>query len=123
VRLRRRDHGQFDKSRLAARVINPLRGLALIFRPGPEDVGREGLRIAVVEQEPDRLNLRHYAAPRQEDVARRGKRKAMEQKKRDKTSSKSSKIKLSLKRRRKVWAGSETESLVTPFQSAPIFIF
>src|SRR5262245_53937450 len=60
-------------------MINPLRGLAVFLRLGPEDVGREGLRIAVVKREPARLNLRHYAVARQEDVVRRWQRESIEQ--------------------------------------------
>ena len=43
---------QLDKARLAGRVIDALRGLAVIARLGPEDVGNKGLRIAIVEREP-----------------------------------------------------------------------
>src|SRR5262245_41178902 len=60
-------------------MIDPLRRLAEITRLGPEDVGHEGLRIAVVKREPARLNLRHDTVTWQEDVIRRGQREAIEQ--------------------------------------------
>ena len=74
-----RDHRQFDEARLARRVVDPLRGFSIILRLGPEDVVDEGLRIAVVEREPARLNLHHDAVARQEDVVRRGQGEAVEQ--------------------------------------------
>ena len=75
----RRHHRQLDEARLAGRVIDPLRRLAVVRRLRAEDVRHEGLRIAIVEREPARLHLHHDAVARQEDVVRRRQREAVRQ--------------------------------------------
>ena len=59
--LRRCNQGQLDESGLARGVVDPLSGFAKVGGLGPEDVGDEGLRIAVVEREPSGLDLYHDA--------------------------------------------------------------
>ena len=76
---RARDQRQFDEARLPGRVVNPLYGFSVILRLGPEDVGDEGLRIAVVQGEPTRLDLHHDPVARQEDMVRRGQGEAVQQ--------------------------------------------
>src|SRR5690349_10343176 len=78
-RLGRGDQWQLDESGLAGRMVDALGGFAIVGGLGPENVGDEGLRIAVVEWKPARLNLHHNAVAGQEDVIRRGKREAIEQ--------------------------------------------
>src|SRR5436309_11196760 len=67
----RRDQRQLDEARLAGRVVDALHGLSIIARLGPENIGNERLRIAIVEREPARLNLYHDPMAWQEDVVRR----------------------------------------------------
>src|SRR5256885_2104725 len=62
------DDRHLDEAPLLGGMIDPLRCLAVIARFGPEDVRNEGLRVAVVEGEPARLDLHHDAVPRQENV-------------------------------------------------------
>src|SRR5713226_3291149 len=73
------DQWQFDESDLAGRMVDALGGFAIVGGLGPENVGNESLRIAVVEGEPARLNLHHDAVAAQEHVIRRGEREAIEQ--------------------------------------------
>ena len=73
------DHRQLDEARLAGGVVDPLRRLPVIARLGPEDIGDEGLRIAVVQREPARLDLHHDPVPRQENVVRRRQGEAVQQ--------------------------------------------
>src|SRR5690348_1852732 len=53
------DHGQGDEAGLAGCVVHALRRLHVVGRLRLEDVGHEGLRIAVVQREPARLHLHH----------------------------------------------------------------
>jgi hypothetical protein len=76
---RLRDKGQFNETCAARRVVDTLDCLPVIPRFCPKDAGHEGLRIAVVEGEPARLNLHHDPVPVQEDVVRRGKGEAIAQ--------------------------------------------
>ena len=47
----------------SGRVIDALRGFLKVAGLGPEDIGDEGLRVAVVEREPARLDLHHDSWP------------------------------------------------------------
>src|SRR5580765_6941237 len=51
-------------------AINALRRLAVVFGLREEDIVDEGLRIAIVEREPARLDLHHDPVTRQEDMIR-----------------------------------------------------
>ena len=51
-------------------MVDPLRSLLVVAGFGPEDIGYEGLRIAVIEREPAGLDLHHDAVAGQEDVIR-----------------------------------------------------
>src|ERR1700757_298223 len=57
----RRYERQLDEARLARSVVDTFGRLAIILRLREEDVGHEGLRVAVVEREPRRLHLHHDA--------------------------------------------------------------
>src|SRR5580692_5140041 len=62
------DQREFDEAGIAGAMVNALSGFAIVGRLGPEDVGDEGLRVAVVEREPARLDLHHDAMAGEEDV-------------------------------------------------------
>ena len=51
-------------------MINSLRCLPVVTGLGPEDVGDERLRIAVIEREPARLDLHHDSMAGQEHMVR-----------------------------------------------------
>src|SRR5277367_4273823 len=74
-----RDQGKLDESGLGGRVVDALRGFAIVGGLGPENIGDEGLRIAVVEREPTGLDLYHDAVTRQEDVIGIGKIEAVKE--------------------------------------------
>ncbi len=59
-------------------MVDALGGFAIVGGLGPENVGDERLRIAVVKREPARLDLHHDAVAGQEDVIRGGQREAIE---------------------------------------------
>ena len=67
---RHRNQRQLDETGLARRMVDPLCGLSIVTRLRPEDVGHEGLRIAIVKREPARLDLHHDPVAGQEDVVR-----------------------------------------------------
>ena len=73
------NHRQLDEARLLRGVVDALGGLTIVGRLGPEDIGHERLRVAVVQREPARLDLHHDPMPRQEDVVGRRQREAVEQ--------------------------------------------
>ena len=60
-------------------MIDALGGFAVVGGLGPENVGDEGLRVAVVEREPAGLDLDHDAVAGKEDVVGVGKIEAIEQ--------------------------------------------
>src|ERR1700719_2986109 len=72
-------HRQFYKAELCGRVIHTLGGFAVVVGLGPENVGDEGLRVAVVEREPTGLDLDHKFVAREEDVVCGGKRESVEE--------------------------------------------
>src|SRR5580704_536443 len=72
------DQRKFDEAAVSGAMVYALSGLAIIGRLGPEDVGHEGLRVAVVEREPARLDLHHDAMAGQEDVVGVGEIEAIE---------------------------------------------
>src|SRR6266850_6866221 len=80
---RRRDQRQLDEARLFVtlprRVIDALRGFAKIALLGPEDIGHESLRVAIVKREPARLDLHHDTVARQEDMIRGWQSESVEQ--------------------------------------------
>src|SRR5277367_639345 len=76
-RSRRSHDRQLDKARLARRVVNALRALAVVLRLRVEDVRHEGLWIAVVQWKPGGLHLHHEAVSGQEYVIRRRQREAI----------------------------------------------
>jgi hypothetical protein len=57
---------QVDVARGFGLVKYPLRGLHVIRGLGKEDVGHKGLRVAIVEREPARLDLHHDPVAGQE---------------------------------------------------------
>jgi hypothetical protein len=67
----RLDHRQLDVRRLGARVEDALGCLLMVARLGEKDVGNEGLRVAVVEREPARLDLHHDPMAGLEDAGAR----------------------------------------------------
>ena len=60
-------------------MVDALRGFAVVGGLGPENVGHESLRVAVVKRKPARLDLHHDAVARQEDVVGVGEIEAIEQ--------------------------------------------
>ena len=71
------DDRQLDGAGFARRMVDALGGFPVVLRLGPEDVGDEGLRVAVVEREPARLDLHHDAVAGQEDVVGGGQGEAV----------------------------------------------
>ncbi len=71
--------GSSTKLALRRRVVDALRRLPVVLGLRPEDARHEGLRIAVVEREPARLDLHHDPVPRQEHVVRRRQREAVDE--------------------------------------------
>src|SRR5436853_6218207 len=76
---RRSDQRQFNETGLARLMVDALLGLSKIFWLGPEDIGHECLRVAVVERKPTRLYLHHDLVSRQENVVRRRQGEFVEQ--------------------------------------------
>src|SRR6266704_1531073 len=68
--LRRGNQRQLNKTRLSCTMVNPLRRLAVLARPGPENTWQKGLRITVVEREPARLDLHHDGVAREKNMIR-----------------------------------------------------
>src|SRR3979409_2091641 len=66
--LTHRHQRHLNKARLSRRAIDPLRGLAIVCRLGPEDVLDERLGISIVKREPARLDLNHDPVARQKYV-------------------------------------------------------
>jgi len=64
------DERELDEAGLAGSVVDVLGGFAVVAGLGPENVGDERLRIAVVKWEPARLDLHHDPVAGQEDVVR-----------------------------------------------------
>jgi hypothetical protein len=62
------DDGEFDGAGLGGGVVDALGGFLVVGGLGPEDVGDEGLGVAVVEGEPTGLDLHHDAVAGEEDV-------------------------------------------------------
>jgi len=60
-------------------VVDALGGFFVVVGLGPENVGDEGLRIAIVKGEPAGLNLDHYFVARQENVICGGQREAVDE--------------------------------------------
>src|ERR1700730_10160472 len=54
--LGRGDQRQFNEAGLIGRVIDALRGPAVVRRLGPKNTGHESLRIAIVQREPTGLD-------------------------------------------------------------------
>ena len=52
-------YGQFDEGLLGWGVVDALGGFFVVVGLGPEDVGNEGLRVAVIKGEPTGLDLDH----------------------------------------------------------------
>src|SRR6185312_11599649 len=75
--LGRGRYRQFDEARAVAGVEHALRGLAVAGRTSEEDVVHVGLRVAVVERKPARLDLHHNAVPGQEHVVHVRQREAV----------------------------------------------
>src|SRR5690242_21555778 len=61
---------QLNKAGLIRGVVNTLCGFVVVGGLGPENIGHKGLRIAVVEREPARLDLHHDAVARKENMIR-----------------------------------------------------
>src|SRR5258708_5605763 len=68
--LLRRHERKLDEARAGTSSIDPMSRLPIIRGLREEDVVDEGLRVAVVEREPARLDLDHHAVTRQEHVVR-----------------------------------------------------
>src|SRR5262245_34998323 len=73
------DDGQLHEAAVIGCVVDALRRLPVIPWFGPENIGYEGLRVAVVQGEPARLDLHHDPVTRQENVVCRGQAEAVRQ--------------------------------------------
>src|SRR5260370_34107049 len=73
------DGRQLDEGGLARCMVDTLGGFAIVAGLRPENVGHEGLGIAVVQREPALLNSHHDEVAGQEHVICRGKREAIDQ--------------------------------------------
>src|SRR5207249_6537904 len=67
----RRYYRQFDKACSAGSSIDPLSRFDVVPRFGEEGVRNEGLRVAIIERKPARLDLHHDPVPGKEHVIRR----------------------------------------------------
>src|SRR5512133_3660159 len=72
-------HRQLHTAGLSGGVVDALGGGAVVAGFGEEDVGHEGLGVAVIEGEPAGLHLHHDAVARQEHVVGRGQGEAVDQ--------------------------------------------
>src|SRR5579862_6516144 len=71
------DHRQIDEARDSADVENALRRLLIVLGAREEDVVDVGLRIAVVERKPARLDLHHQTMAGQKHVIHLRQREAV----------------------------------------------
>src|SRR5580765_7692352 len=71
------DDRKVDKGGLIRRVIDALGSLAVVDGFCPENVGDEGLRVAVIQREPAGLDLHHDAMAGKEDVVGSGQNDAI----------------------------------------------
>ena len=60
-------------------MVDALGGFAVVGWLGPENVGDEGLGVAIIEREPTGLDLDHDAVAGQEDVVNVGKIEAIKE--------------------------------------------
>ena len=59
---------QADETGCTAHMVNPLSRLRIVSRSCKEDIRHEGLRVAVIERKPARLDLHHDPMAGQEHV-------------------------------------------------------